>query len=158
MIGRSGSGGRTAKRLSTARQRACSAEGRIGCHSPVPVISGFMNRFSRTVMVGARLSSARLLETKPTRLAMASRGRGASSGAPPSATRPAVRATSPNSTRPTVSWPAPRSPTSPTISPAATVKETGPTSPATSPSTASMVPAVPAGGLTNSSDSERPTM
>ena len=117
-----------------------------------------MNRFSRTVMVGARLSSARLLETKPTRLAMASRGRGASSGAPPSATRPAVRATSPNSTRPTVSWPAPRSPTSPPISPAATVKETGPTSPATSPSTASMVPAVPAGGLTNSSDSERPTM
>ena len=95
----------------------------------MPAVTGLMNRFSRTVRLRARLSSPRLLETKPILERMASRGAASRSASPPSVTLPASIARSPKIARPTTSWPAPRRPTSPKISPAATLKETGPTSP-----------------------------
>ena len=75
-ITRSGSCGRTEKRSSTCWLRVAFAGGHESAAATRCRWSrGLMNRFSRTVMLRARLSSPRLLETKPMRWRIASRGR-----------------------------------------------------------------------------------
>ena len=67
--------------------------------------------------VGITDSATRSAPTRFTPARIASSGERAASGAPSSSTRPAASNRSPKRARPTCSWPAPRRPTSPTISP-----------------------------------------
>ena len=60
--------------------------------------------------------------------------------------------------RPMVWWPAPRKPTSPRVSPAATANETGPDALGDEPSTESTTRSDGGGGRAKASVSERPTI
>ena len=98
-------------------RRWLSRPGEISENALKPAATGLRNRFSRTDRFGMIDSPTRSAQTRLTPCAIASRGEATAIVAPSSRTCPPVIGQTPNSARPTLSWPAPRSPTRPTISP-----------------------------------------
>ena len=132
-------GARSAALGSLGRRPTCAPSSRagVGSRGPArgsenglrPAASGLRNRFSRTDEVRHdRLADPVGADEIDAGAPSPARGERDERAAPSSRTRPPVIGSSPNSARPTLSWPAPRSPTSPTISPEWISQSTGPTS------------------------------